>query len=43
MAKKNNCGPDFGSFLAQILFQNFFFRGFYLYEMLNIVATYHCM
>ena len=35
-------GPDLAP-LAQIWVPHFFFRGFYHYLMLDIVAAYHCM
>ena len=37
-AKKPNLGPNVGSFGLQD-----FFHEFYLYEMLDIVASFHCM
>ena len=40
--KKPNFGADFGLFGPNLGLQTFF-RGFYLYLMLEIVATYHCM
>ena len=40
--KKNNFRPDFGSFVPN-LGPKKFFRGFYLYLMLEIFASYHCM
>ena len=36
-AKKPNLGPNVGSFGLQN-----FFHEFYLYEMLDIVAIFHC-
>ena len=39
--QKPSFGPDL-AFLAQIWSPNFFCR-FYLYQMLDIVASYHCM
>ena len=40
--KKLNFGLDFGQF-DQNLGPKFFFHGFYLYQKLDIVASYHCM
>ena len=40
--KKPTFGPDFGSFDPNFGPQ-IFFRGFYTYKMLDIVASYHCM
>ena len=47
--KKSNCRHNFGSF-GQICTPpppppppQIFFRGFYLYELLDIVSGYHCM
>ena len=36
--EKPSFGTNFGPFGP-----NFFFHGFYLYNMLDIVASYHCM
>ena len=40
--KKAKLGFDFGLFDPNLLPQ-IFFRGFYLYQMLGIVASYHGM
>ena len=40
--KQTNFGPDFGSF-GPNLGPEELFREFYLYYMLHIVASYHCM
>ena len=40
--KKPNFGTDFDPF-AWNLGSKTFFHGFYLYYMLDIVASYHCM
>ena len=40
--KQTNFGPDFGSF-GPNLDPEELFREFYLYYMLHIVASYHCM
>ena len=40
--KPPNFRPDFGSFVPN-LGPKRFFRGFYLYLMLEIFASYHCM
>ena len=42
MAKKANFRSNFGLFL-QNLISKIFFCGFYLYQMLYIVISYHCM
>ena len=39
---KTQFWPDFGPFCSN-LDPNVFFREFYLYQMLDIVASYHCM
>ena len=42
--KRPNFGPGVGSFGPKLPPPpNFFFRGFYIYWMLGIVASYHCM
>ena len=40
--KKPNFGPNFDQF-GPNLGPQIFFRGFYLYQMLDIIANYHCM
>ena len=40
MANKRNFGPDFGPFGPNVD-PKYFFRGFYCFEMLDIVASYH--
>ena len=40
--KKPSFGTDFGTFGPNLGSRNFFHR-FYLYRMLDIVASYHCM
>ena len=40
--EKPNFGLDFGSFGPNLELQNFS-RGFYPYQMLDIVVSYHCM
>ena len=40
--KKPSFGTDFDSF-GPNLGPKIFFHGFYLYHMLDIVASYHCM
>ena len=40
--KKTNFWSDFGSFDLNVRPKNLF-RGFYFHQMLNIVASYHCM
>ena len=40
--KKTNFVPGFGPFWSEVGPQKFF-RGFYLYKLLYIVANYHCM
>ena len=42
MAKKTSFGTDFGPFGQNLVPKNFF-RGFYLYQMLDIVISYRCM
>ena len=42
MAKKLNFGPDFGS-CGSNLDPKIFFCKFYFYQLLDIVASYHCM
>ena len=42
MAKKPSFRPDFVYF-GPNLGSHFFFRGFYLYSMLDIVPKYHCI
>ena len=44
--RKNSKKPNFGlilACLAQIWAPKTFFREFYLYKMLDIIASYHCM
>ena len=40
--KKTSFGTDFGPFGQNLVPKNFF-RGFYLYQMLDIVISYRCM
>ena len=40
--KKLSFGPNFGTFSPNLGPKNFF-HGFYLHQMLDIVAGYHCM
>ena len=42
MAKKTSFGTDFCPFRSNLVPKNFF-RGFYLYQMLDIVISYRCM
>ena len=45
--KKTNFGPHLGSFDQNLppppKKKTFFWRGAYLYQMIDIVASYHCM
>ena len=40
--KKSNLGPDFGLFLPKFG-PKIFFCEFYLYQVLEVVTSYHCM
>ena len=40
---KNLVSRSILNLLDQICVQKFFFHGFYLYYMLDFVASYHCM